>query len=264
MQGGEHSGRTLNAMAVKHPDAFGNADGHGFPLLLKMLYPREKLSVQVHPDDALSRATLNQHRGKTECWYIVSAQPGAQVAVGFARPMTAEDVRLAVGDGTLESKLRKFSVRAGDMVFVDAGTIHAIGPGMVVLETQQYSDTTYRLFDYGRGRELHIDAGLRALRMETAAGLVPPVVMGAFDRLVSCAYFTVDRFDVAAGRMCPLGEAGKLQVLVALGSGAQVEAGRAVTPLRPGQAIVLPSGAEEARLRCTERTEVLRVLGPEE
>jgi len=138
---------TLGELAKQAPSQFGNADDTGFPLLLKLLFPREKLSVQVHPDDAIAQATLGQSRGKTECWYVLAAEPGAQVAVGFAESMTAEAVRLAIQDGILEARLRLLPVQVGDMIFVDAGTVHAIGPGMVLLETQQYSDVTYRLWD---------------------------------------------------------------------------------------------------------------------
>ena len=262
VDGGEHNGVTLNALAIKNPEAFGNADGYGFPVLMKMLYPREKLSVQVHPDDALARATLGQARGKTECWYIVSAEPGACVWAGFRRPLERSEVREAQADRTLESKLCKIHVSAGDMVFVDAGTVHAIGPGVVVLETQQYSDVTYRLWDYGRKRELHVEQGLRAVREETNAGLVPPVVHKHFDRLISCAHFTVDRFHMRAGTQHVLGEVGRLQILVALGEGAQVEIGRAVTPLKPGIAVLLPAGVDAATITGTGKLEVIRVLGP--
>ena len=259
---GEYAGASLNALATKNPEAFGNPDEHGFPLLIKMLYPREKLSVQVHPDDALARATLRQPRGKTECWYIVSAEPGAYVRVGFSRPMSQAQVREAIADGTIESRLAKLPVVKGDMIFVDAGTIHAIGPGVVVLETQQYSDVTYRLWDYGRGRELHVDQGIKALRVETNAGLVPPVVHPHFDRLIHCAYFTVDRFHLRPTVECALEENGALQVLVALDEGAQVEIGRAVTPLKPGHAVILPAGADAAVVRSTRKLEVIRILGP--
>ena len=183
----EGTSSTLAEITAQAPEALGSKSGEGFPLLIKLLYPREKLSVQVHPDDAQAQATLNQPRGKTECWYVLSAEPGAQLAVGFREPMTSAEVRAAIEDGSVESRLNYLPVKAGDMVFVDAGTVHAIGPGMVVLETQQYSDVTYRLWDYGRPRELHLDAGMAVLRTQTAAGLVAPVAMDGFTRLVSSA-----------------------------------------------------------------------------
>ena len=187
---GPHAGKSLAELATLYPEALANTSGVGFPLLIKTLFPREKLSVQVHPNDAEALA-LGQPRGKTECWYVLSADPGATVAVGFREPLTLDDIRAAIADKTLEDKLAYIPVKAGDMVYVDAGTVHAIGPGMVVLETQQYSDVTYRLYDYGRPRELHVDAGLAVSRTRNRrrphrpgrhAGLHPPRLLRLLHR----------------------------------------------------------------------------------
>jgi len=132
------------------------------PLLMKVIFAKEKLSVQVHPDDRLAQK-YGQPRGKTECWYALAAEPGAEVAAGLKPGVTLEDVEREVSDGTLESSLEVLPVAAGDMVFVDAGTVHAIWPGSVLLETQQNCDITYRLFDYGRPRELHVAKALEAI-----------------------------------------------------------------------------------------------------
>ena len=158
------SSQTLGDLAAAEPAAFGCEVPGEFPLLLKLLFPTDKLSVQVHPNNAEAQATLGQPRGKTECWYVLSADAGAEVAVGFREPLSPAAMQQAIADGSIEQHLRKLPVRAGDMIFVDAGTVHAIGPGMVLLETQQYSDVTYRLWDYGRPRELHIEAGLAVTR----------------------------------------------------------------------------------------------------
>ncbi len=166
---GEFAGVSLAEMTKRFPEAFGGGDSAEFPLLVKTLFPREKLSVQVHPNDAQAK-TLGLGRGKTECWYVLSAEPGAELALGFRGEISAEEVRAAIANGTLEEKLNYVPVKAGDMVFVDAGTVHSIGPGMVILETQEYSDITYRLYDYGRPRELHVDAGLAVTRTSSSAG----------------------------------------------------------------------------------------------
>ena len=253
--------RTLADITSAAPESLGDPRHEGFPLLIKLLFPHEKLSVQVHPDDPQARA-LGMPRGKTECWYVLSAEPGAQVAVGFREPLSAGDVRAAIEDGTLEDKLRMIPVHAGDMVFVDAGTVHAIGPGMVVLETQQYSDTTYRLWDYGRPRELHVDAGTAVTRTETQAGLVAPELMDGFTRLVSCPYFVVDRFRLEDGEI-DLGFQGKLQILIALDEGAELLAeGSAPLPLPRARAVVVPVNAGPARLRAGDEAEIIRVLQP--
>ena len=253
--------RTLAEVASAAPESLGDPGQEGFPLLIKLLFPHEKLSVQVHPDDPQARE-LGMPRGKTECWYVLSAEPGAQVAVGFREALSAGEVRAAIEDGTLESKLRMIPVHAGDMVFVDAGTVHAIGPGMVVLETQQYSDTTYRLWDYGRPRELHVEAGTAVTRTETAAGLVAPEPMGDFTRLVSCPYFAVDRFQLENGEIS-LGFEGKLQILSALDEGAELlTENNAPLPLPRAQAVVVPVNAGPLRLRAGEAAEIIRVLQP--
>ncbi len=259
---GPLAGRSLAQVTSAAPEPFGDAQHEGFPLLIKLLFPREKLSVQVHPDDAQARA-LGMPRGKTECWYVLSAEPGAQVAAGFKEALTPADVRSAIQDGTLEEKLRMIPVNAGDMVFVDAGTVHAIGPGMVVLETQQYSDTTYRLWDYGRPRELHVDAGTAVTRTDTQAGLVAPVAMDGFTRLASCEYFAVDRFDLPSNTGAQLGHADKLQILIGLSGSASLETDKGEPLEVPrGAALVLPANSGAHTIRTHGAAQVIRVLQP--
>lgn len=262
-ESGAGEGHSLAALTSAAPMAFGDPRGEGFPLLIKLLFPREKLSVQVHPNDADAQA-LGMPRGKTECWYILEAQPGAEVAVGFLEPLSTAEVAASIQDGSIEGKLRMIPVKAGDMVFVDAGTVHAIGPGMVVLETQQYSDTTYRLWDYGRPRELHVEAGVAVIRHGTKAGLVSPETHTHFTRLVSSDYFRVDRFSLSGGRATPLGDAGRLQILIALSGGCAAVAEDGVTyPLAYGQAVVLPAVDTAYELFCEDAAaEVIRVLQP--
>ncbi len=262
-ESGPAAGRTLAQLTAATPTAFGDARGEGFPLLIKLLFPREKLSVQVHPNDAEAQA-LGMPRGKTECWYVLKAQTGAEVAVGFREPLSTDEIAASIREGSLESKLRMLPVKAGDMVFVDAGTVHAIGPGMVVLETQQYSDTTYRLWDYGRPRELHIEAGMAVTRTDTRAGLVAPEPHKTFTRLVSSVYFQVDRFALTGGEAVALDEAGRLQILLALAPGcAAVDEDGVAYPLAYGQAVVLPADDTAYEL-ITENpsAEVIRVLQP--
>ncbi len=250
-------GSALGELARSRPEAFGAGLDGEFPLLVKLLFPREKLSVQVHPNDAQAQA-LGLARGKTECWYILSAEPGAQVAVGFREALSAEQIRGAIEERTLEDKLRYLPVQPGDMVYVDAGTVHAIGPGMVVLETQQYSDVTYRLYDYGRPRELHVDAGLAVSRVSREAGMVEPVAMDDFVRLVRSPYFVVDRFALQNDGSAPLGGTEAMQMVVALGEGCSVEsaAGEILT-FQPGWVVVLPAEGVEYRLRGVG--EVIRI-----
>jgi mannose-6-phosphate isomerase len=251
-------GNSLAELTKRYPTAFGAGASAEFPLLIKTLFPREKLSVQVHPNDAQAGA-LGLGRGKTECWYVLSAEPGAELALGFREEISLDQIRAAIADGTLEDKLRYLPVKAGDMVFVDAGTVHSIGPGMVVLETQEYSDITYRLYDYGRPRELHVEAGLAVSRTASSAGLVAPVEMDGFTRLVACDYFVVDRFSLSEGR-APLGHCSQMQMLFALGEGSSVESDAGSSRLEPGRIMLLP--AEDVEYMLRGRGEVIRIAPP--
>jgi mannose-6-phosphate isomerase len=123
-------------------------------LLLKLLFTSEPLSIQVHPDDKFARS-MGLPNGKTEAWYILSAVPNARVAIGLKQRLTPQELRASIRDGSIASLTQWRSVAKGDIIFVPAGTIHAIGAGIVLAEIQQRSDTTFRLFDYGRQRELH-------------------------------------------------------------------------------------------------------------
>ena len=172
-----------------------SARGEGSPLLIKVIFAKDKLSVQVHPDDAMAQK-YGSPRGKTECWYALAAEPGAQVACGLKAGVTAEKVRTGIADGSLEQDLNAIPIAAGDMIFVDAGTVHAIWPGSVILETQQNSDITYRMFDYGRPRELHIERSLEAMRLATHAGKVAPRVLPDRTILVDAEFFRVERIAV--------------------------------------------------------------------
>ncbi len=193
------AGDSLDEIVRDHTTALLGDDyvSETFPLLVKILFPKEKLSVQVHPDDAMAQK-YGDPRGKTECWYALDAQPGASVALGIKPGADPEKVRAAILDSTLEELLELVPVERQDMIFVDAGTVHAIGPGVVLLETQQNSDLTYRMYDYGRPRELHVDRSLEAMRTKTRAGKVPPVAENAHTKLIDVDYFRVDRFVLEA------------------------------------------------------------------
>jgi mannose-6-phosphate isomerase len=246
---GVMAGRTLDSVIAE------------FPLLVKMLFPNDKLSVQVHPDDAQAQA-MGQARGKTECWYVLEAEPGAAVALGLRDGVTAEGVKAGVADGTLEGLMEWVPVSVGEMIFVDAGTVHAIGPGVVLLETQQTCDVTFRLYDYGRPRELHLEQGLRVMKTKTAAGKVKPVQMDGFVRLIEQRYFVVDRYEVAAGSeaVVPVDGAG---CVVGLGGVAVVESERfEPVELLPGQAVVLPVGLGWVRVRSDAGVSFVRCFAP--
>jgi mannose-6-phosphate isomerase len=135
------------------------------PLLVKYLFTSERLSIQVHPNGEQARAR-GLSRGKSECWYILEAEPDASLGLGLKREVSADALRAAALDGSIEQLMDWRPVRAGDFFMVPAGTIHAVGAGISLLEFQQNSDVTYRLYDYGRPRELHLDDGIAVARAE--------------------------------------------------------------------------------------------------
>jgi len=161
------------------------------PLLVKFLFTAEDLSVQVHPEDAYARLHHNSP-GKTEMWHVLAAQKGAKIAAGFREPATREQVRAAAIDGSIAKLLEWFEARSGDTFFIPVGTVHAIGAGLTICEIQQPSDITYRLYDYGRGRELHLDHALAVSRLGPHAARV--------SGNVACPHFVTEPSDVA-GRM---------------------------------------------------------------
>lgn len=198
---GRDRGKGLAALIAESPETMlgPSAPRAESPLLIKLIFAREKLSVQVHPDDALAHK-YGLPRGKTECWYALAADPGAQVAVGLKSGVAIEQVRDGIREGTLEHCLNLLHVDKDDMIFVDAGTVHAIWPGSILLETQQNSDTTYRLYDYGRPRELHIEKSLEATSFSTRAGKVPQIHRGDRTLLIDVEYFRVERLPVKGAR----------------------------------------------------------------
>ncbi len=169
---GPLSGQSLADLSAKYGrELVGDTalDPKRFPLLLKFLFPHEKLSVQVHPDDAAARRA-GLPCGKTECWYVVHARPGAQIALGLKPGVSREQFERAIGEKRAEEVLNWINVYAGEMIYVTGGTVHTLGPGSIMLETQQQSDTTYRLYDYGRPRELHLQQGLAVIKEKTERG----------------------------------------------------------------------------------------------
>ncbi len=164
---GPYAGRRLREVLPELGEAFlGRRSvaryGYQLPLLVKFLDTAEWLSVQVHPDDAYAHR-VEAHtgfHGKSEAWVVLDAEPGAQIVYGVNRPVTREELEAAARDGTILELLNFLPVQTGDVVYIPAGTIHALGPGLLVYEVQQRSDLTYRLYDYGRGRELHLRKAL--------------------------------------------------------------------------------------------------------
>src|SRR5580698_8267381 len=202
---GPLTGQTLAQLCEKYQrELVGDAarDARHFPLLLKFLFPHEKLSVQVHPDDEQARR-VNQPWGKTECWYVAHAKPGSQIALGLKPGVSVAQLEQAIHEGRAEEVLNWLDVYTGDMIYVSGGTVHTLGPGSVMVETQQQSDTTYRLYDYGRPRELHLQQGLSVMKEQAASGKVirpaPKEILGTRNhraQLVASPYFVVEMLEL--------------------------------------------------------------------
>jgi mannose-6-phosphate isomerase len=244
-----------------------------FPLLVKFLFPRDKLSVQVHPDDETAhRAGLPC--GKTECWYVLQAEPGAKIGLGLKPGTTREQFGRAIEEIRAEQLLNWIDVRAGEMFYVDAGTVHAIGPGSILLETQQNSDTTYRLYDYGRPRELHVQQGLAALKETTRAGKVESEGDADFAVLVTSPCFVVEKHRLESdksGKSCKFMTGSNdeefswrsVEILVGLNGCGVVEAqGCEPVTLGRGDAVVVPAAIEQYSVRGQWEVECLTITLP--
>ena len=237
-------------------------DKKRFPLLIKFLFPKEKLSVQVHPDDEGARE-IGQSCGKTECWYVLQADPGAQVGLGLVPGTTREHLERAIHETRAEKLLNWIDIHAGDLIYVDAGTVHAIGPGSVIVETQQNSDTTYRLYDYGRPRELHVEKGLSATKEKTRAGKIAHHPLSNGDkRLVASPCFIVEKWQLEKPRQLATSPASPT-VLVALeGCGVIESPGNQPVTLTKGEAVVMPATLGDFQLRPQWRLECLSAQLP--
>jgi mannose-6-phosphate isomerase len=245
-------------------------DPKRFPLLLKFLFPHEKLSVQVHPDDQQA-VRVGQPWGKTECWYVAHAQPGAQIALGLKPGVTVAQLERAIHEQHAEDLLNWIDVFAGDMVYVAGGTVHTLGPGSVIVETQQQSDTTYRLYDYGRPRELHLRDGLAAVKENVKSGKVirpapVPDGMNRRESMIGAPYFVVDRFELKQFlEFSTRDDSGRssAQILVAVEGCAVVETG-AMEPVTfaKGDAVVVPACLENFQVRPQWAIEFLRAYVP--
>jgi mannose-6-phosphate isomerase len=165
-------------------------------VLVKYIFTSEKLSVQVHPTDAQARELGETDRGKEECWLVIDAEPGATLGVGFHAPIDGPAMRAAALDGSIEDMLVWHPVRVGDFFYIPAGTVHAIGAGVSLIEIQQNSDITYRLYDYGRPRELHLDRGIAVSRGEVLdPALHRHIPASGTVELAKGPYFTAHRVD---------------------------------------------------------------------
>lgn len=219
------------------------------PLLVKFVFTSERLSVQVHPNDDFAAAHEGS-RGKTEMWYIMRADPGARIAIGFRESISPERLRESALSGEIEQLLNWIEVQAGDAFFIPAGTVHAIGGGLALCEIQQYSDVTYRLYDYGRPRELHLE---KAIQVASTEAISPKSVMLPID----CQYFHTELARTSSPLLYKP-EPARFHVLIFI-SGMGTIAGQ---PFREGEAWLVPAGGLPFEIEPSNPLKFLRVWVP--
>jgi mannose-6-phosphate isomerase len=211
-------GHPIGEIWFERPDATARVPS----LLLKLLFTSQPLSIQVHPDDAYAHSIGLPH-GKTEAWYVLHADPDSKIALGLKEPITSQQLREAIDNGSILDRVRWQSVSSGETIVVPAGTIHAIGAGVVIAEIQQRSDATFRLFDFGRGRQLHIENALAVATPGPTDVLVTPTQLSKTRTLlVSNAHFSFERIDLAPDSTWSL-EARHETWLLVVSGGARVD-----------------------------------------
>jgi mannose-6-phosphate isomerase len=255
------TGIPLGELLVLHPEILGSAANPSYPgvcpLLVKLLFTTERLSVQVHPDDAYAVRHHNS-LGKTEAWYVMDSQPPGEVAVGFRQMLTKDKLREAALSGEIEALLDWRKVSKGEVVFTPAGTVHAIGAGLTICEIQENSDITYRLYDYGRPRELHLDHGVEVSDLGPHMHQPKSRTLAAGrEELVVCNYFRIEKLKPEAAMR--ISGAPYYQLLICLqGSGALggevCQAGEAFLLAANSREIILNAPGSEWILTYTPPT----------
>lgn len=250
VENGEYRGATLGSLIEKDVAAMlgSTATSNRFPLLFKFIDAQDDLSVQVHPDDVQAQRLENYPFGKTEAWYIIHAEPGATLIHGFKTEVDAAHVTDSLKHNQLEDLLAHVPVQSGDVVFVPAGTVHAIMKGIVLAEIQENSDITYRLYDWGRvgkGRDLHIDQSLQVAELNRIVDhKIPRVTIhhAEFDHhfLVTCRFFSLELYDVRAPiRNWTTGD--RFQIGSVLQGAAEITSDESRVAAKQGQTIFLPA-----------------------
>lgn len=255
VKNGPYQGMKLGDLWTSHPELF-RSSSKVFPLLTKILDASDDLSVQVHPDDEYAGKHENGELGKTECWYIVDAEPGAVIIYGH-EAKTKEELVSMIYNGEWDRFLTKVPVKPGDFFYVPSGTLHALGKGIVVLETQQSSDTTYRVYDYdrrdkdGNTRELHLE---KAIDVTTVPQAYEPISYVTTQRggltvtsFVSNSFFTVEKWNVS-GEETEIAANEKYTIFSVLAGNGKLTAGGQSYDLAKGEHFILPAGFGPYRL----------------
>jgi mannose-6-phosphate isomerase len=268
---GPLAGATLGSLVRSRGDELlgRHAPQPRFPLLFKFLDACQDLSVQVHPDDARAARLATPDLGKTEAWYVIHAEAGSRIYAGLAAGVTRDRLAAALRAGRCDEVIHSFAVEAGDCVFVPAGTVHAIGSGLLVAEIQQSSDVTFRLHDWnrvgadGRPRALHVEEGLDATTQFGPVAPVAPAVTSdpAVRRLVRCDHFLFDEVTVRGA--WEMGGDDGCHFLAVVSGGVTLEDRWGLPPLGPGDCVLLPASTGRQALSAVgDGTRLLHVALP--
>ncbi|WP_420489530.1 mannose-6-phosphate isomerase, class I [Neobacillus niacini] len=255
IENGPFAGMTLDELWTKQPELFGKPNEEVFPLLTKILDANADLSVQVHPDDEYAKIHENGELGKTECWYILDCKEGVDMILGH-NAKTKDELIQQTNEGKWNGLLRRVKIKPGDFFYVPSGTIHALCAGTLVLETQQSSDTTYRVYDYDRKdsegnlRDLHLEKAIDVTTISHQETGVTPIVEerenATVTTFVESDFFSVYKWTIN-GKATFSSADRYLLVSVILGDGALVHAGERY-PLKKGTHFILPVGTGEFEL----------------
>ena len=275
---GEFAGRTLDQVWPTLPEEWTGTRLRGLPripLLVKFIFPEDKLSVQVHPDDVYAEENEPAAGGvgKTEMWYVITAREGAELRVGLRPGVTRESFQRAIADGTVENCLVRVMVHAGDAVFVPAGTAHTICPGVMLCEIQQHSDVTYRVFDYnrvgndGKPRALHIPQAMNVLQFgEQSGGLCEPVRIahgGAKETVfAACRHFATERWEFSE-RIAAVTSPETFELLIFLEGKGRIEFAGGAEPYGPAEVWLLPAALGAYQLVPESPATLLRTYVPD-
>ena len=273
---GPLAGKTLGELVREQPAALLGEDfaANSFPLLFKFLDCNRTLSVQVHPNDEQGAQLDPPDLGKTEAWVVLAAEPGSKIYAGLKPGVTPEQLATAIAAGHCETCLHEFEARVGDCVFIPAGTVHALGEGLVIAEIQQASDTTFRLHDWnrvdaaGKPRQLHVEESLATIDYTRGpvASQLPQPIGPSVERLVACDKFLLDRLTLADGGKTPIGGNGSFHLLAVLEGELSVTAtstnGPTIETLSAGQTALLPAAAGPAQVSARGKSVVLDVSLP--
>jgi len=254
---GAHAGRTLGELVQPYGAALigaGNNPTEGFPLLAKFIDSQDWLSVQVHPNDEQAARLEGDPRGKTEAWVVVAAQPDSTLISGLKPNTSHEQMAAAIQAGTLEELVTYEHVQAGDAMLVRAGTVHALGVGLLIYEIQQSSDMTYRLYDWGRmgldgkPRPLHIEKGVAVSKLDQRLRIDHPPTNGHTATLVECEYFKALRYTLR-GESLTIDNGGRFHGLTCISGSAEVIAGGERVAFGKGQTVLVPAALAGYTLR---------------